>query len=243
MTLKLETIVATAARNAPEPLKKKPASPVKQTQLKAIRRVKIAVDKKMSYLLSGFAVNLINSLFDEMEKSDKTRSKYFNIMRALKTEYAPCIEEYTVLTNLSWVNLIKKKDKSALPEPSSDIARLLARYSKKTTVQHIATLEELRLRFSSLVQTELHYHPLLPANFYLCFWHATERLGLKTEERKLLLPAYHRLVMNRIDEILTVASQSLVDQSISYGKCQRRYVRNRPANEARAIRTGWAGRW
>ena len=207
-------MAATAARNAPPPVKQENSANARQKRIAAVRRVKAATEKKKSYLLNGFAVNIVNALFDEMEGMDQKEAlkKHFNTMRVLKTHYATCMEEYSILINLSWVNLIKRKDERAVPEPSPDVAPLLKSYSKKTTMVNRNLLEELKLRFGNLAKMELKYHPLMPANFYLCFWHATEKLDLDPEERRLLIPIFDRYVMERINLVLSAANQCLIDQ-------------------------------
>lgn len=187
-----------------------------QRDLKIVKRVKSAVDKKMSYLMDGLAANVANALFEEMYGMDEKESlsQHFNITRSLKTAYGPYLEEYGLLINLSWVNLIKKKDVPSVVEPSAKVKNLLKGYSNRNLNLYKLLLDELRLRFSQLANMELTYHPLLPSNFYLCFWHSTEKLGLDFEERKLVLPLFNRFVMDRFGQVLYAANQSLIEQGI-----------------------------
>jgi hypothetical protein len=48
----------------------------------------------------------------------------------------------------------------------------------------------------------------------LCFWHATEKLGINYSERLLLLPLFNRFVMDRFGQVLSIANQSLVEFGI-----------------------------
>lgn len=76
--------------------------------------------------------------------------------------------------NLSWVNLVKSKNYQALPDAPYDVVPILKSYSDRNINHYKVLLEEIRLRFAELVDTDVGFHPLLPGNIYLCFWHATE---------------------------------------------------------------------
>ncbi len=185
--------------------------------ISTVKRVKAAVDKKTSYLLEGLVINVADALFEEMHgmEEKETLRSHFNITRSLKTHYAPCVDENAILMNLSWVNLIKKKDILSVPEPGSEVSAMLRAFITKNSNHYKVLLEEIRLRFSDLTQSDLRYHPLLPDNFYLCFWHSTEQLGLEFEERKLVLPLFNRFVMDRFGQILSTANQTLIEQGVS----------------------------
>ena len=73
---------------------------------------------------------------------------------------------------------------------------------------------QIQQKFSALCQKEMSFHPLLPSNFYLCFWCATEKLGLSYDERCLLIPLFNRFVMDRFGEVLSAAHQTLIDEGI-----------------------------
>ena len=75
-------------------------------------------------------------------------------------------------------------------------------------------INQIQQKFSALCQKEMSFHPLLPSNFYLCFWCPTEKLGLSYDERGLLIPLFNRFVMDRFGEVLSVAHQTLIDEGI-----------------------------
>ncbi|MFT5209865.1 MAG: hypothetical protein ACI9CE_001588 [Flavobacterium sp.] len=105
-----------------------------------------------------------------------------------------------------------------MKDPDNETCFLLKKCSDRNLNHYKILLEELRMRFSVVAGGELDYHPLLPGNFYLCFWHATEKLKLSPSERKLLLPLFNRFVMDRFGQILSIANQSMVDAGIKMSK-------------------------
>lgn len=185
-----------------------------------IRQVKGVVDTKIAYLFEGLMENAVDALFEEIsfQQIDDDLQSHFNVTRALKTHAAPYKDEFLVLMNLSWVNLIKAKNIQPVIDPDEDVCRILKKYSDRNLNHYKILLEELRKRFSVVAGENLDYHPLLPGNFYLCYWYATEKLGLKPAERKLLLPLYNRFVMDRFGQILSVANQSMVELGIKIPK-------------------------
>jgi len=187
-----------------------------------VRQVKGVVDIKLSYLFEGLMENAVDALFEEIRSGQENEDlqAHFNITRALKTEAKPYKDEFLVLMNLSWVNLIKAKNIQPVCDPDEEVCKILKKFSDRNLNHYKILLEELRKRFSVVAGEELDYHPLLPGNFYLCYWHATKKLGLKPAERKLLLPLYNRFVMDRFGQILSIANQSMVDLGIKIPKSQ-----------------------
>ncbi|MFT7686886.1 MAG: hypothetical protein ACI9FB_002234 [Candidatus Azotimanducaceae bacterium] len=185
-----------------------------------VRQVKGAVDQKVTYLFEGLMTNVVDALFEEIDSADEKGdlTSHFNITRALKTEAMPYTEEFLILMNLSWVNLIKGKDTQPVKDPDDEICFLLKEFSDRNLNHYKILLEELRQRFCVVAGRELDYHPLLPGNFYLCYWHATEKLKLSPVERKLLLPLFNRFVMDRFGQVLSIANQSMVDIGIKIPK-------------------------
>lgn len=181
-----------------------------------VKQVKQVVDKKLRYLLDGLSANVADALFEEMLGLDEAAAltRHFNIMRALKTENQNFRDEFISLMNLSWAFLINRKDKQPLPDPPADLVPLFKSYSDRNLNHYKILLEEMRRRFSELTQADLHFHPLLPGNFYLCFWFATARLPLTYDERRTLLPLYNRFVMDRFGQVLSVANMLLEELKV-----------------------------
>jgi hypothetical protein len=181
-----------------------------------VRMVKWAVDKKLDYLLAGLTVNVADALFEEMSELEEARARtsHFNIMRALKLRGGFFREEFGLLINLSWAALLNGRDRQAVPDADEEMVQLLKSYSDRNLNHYKVLLQELQLKFSGLCQKDMSFHPLLPTNFYLCFWFASEKLGLTEKERSLLIPLFNRFVMDRFGQILSVSHQALIDQGI-----------------------------
>lgn len=182
--------------------------------IQVVKRVKNTVDVKLGYLFDGLSENAADALFEEMYGSDEEDmlARHFNMTRALKVHSAVYRDNYSALMNHSWVNLLNRRDEPALPSPSDDVQLMLKGYADRNQNHYKILLEELRQRFSVLAGSELHFHPMLPGNFYLCFWHATEKLELNHQERCLLVPLFNRFVMDRFGQVLSLSNQSLAEQ-------------------------------
>ena len=74
-------------------------------------------------------------------------------------------------------------------------------------------INEIGGRFSSLLGRELDDHPLCPDVQYLCFWQAIDTLGLSYDERAMLIPLFHRFVMESYGKVLVVTNQTLIGHS------------------------------
>jgi len=188
--------------------------------LEVVKRVKTVVDGKIIHLLDGLAVNVSDALFEEMltvEEQDAL-AWHFNIMRSLKTSNVSLFHEFSTYMNMSWVHLMNRKDRQTMPNAIEEMGPLLKSYGDKNLNHYKVLMEEVRLRFCSLVKQELVYHPLLPANFYLCFWHATEKFDLTQKERSLLMPLFNRFVMGRFGQILGAVNQTLIELNVHASK-------------------------
>jgi hypothetical protein len=168
-----------------------------------------------------------DALFEEMltvEEQDAL-AWHFNIMRALKTAEVSLCDEFSTYMNKSWVHLVNRSAREALFSTVAEMAPLFQTYGDKNLNHYKVLLEEVRLRFCSLVKQELVFHPLLPANFYLCFWHASEKLDLTVNERRLLMPLFNRFVMDRFGQILGAVNLSLIELNVHASKTGD-YTRN-----------------
>lgn len=185
-------------------------------RVETVKLVRAAVDKKLSQLMDGLAFNVAEALFEEMRDLDEQEALacHFNVMRALKTQSFELRTELTAHMDKSWMNTVHRKDRQAVSDASLDITPTLKVYSDKHLKHYKVLLEEVRARFSYLVKRQIAFHPLLPGNYYLCFWHATQVLDLTYQERKLLLPLFHRFVMDRFGQLLFTANHTLVDRGV-----------------------------
>jgi hypothetical protein len=185
--------------------------------IQVVKRVKKTVDVKLGYLFDGLAENAADALFEEMYGIDEQDmlTRHFNMTRALRVRSGAYRDSYSALMNHSWVNLLNRRDLPALPSPSEDVQLMLRAYADRNQNHYKILLEELRQRFSVLAGSELQFHPMLPGNFYLCFWHATEKLELSHQERCLLVPLFNRFVMDRFGQVLSLSNQSLAEQGFN----------------------------
>ncbi|MEX0942041.1 MAG: DUF1631 family protein [Pseudomonadales bacterium] len=203
-----------SSRNTAEIIQLPPTAVSKRVE--TVKRVRAAVEKKTRYLLEGLSSNVADALFEEMHhlSEEDALACHFNIMRCLKTQGDVLANEFAQYMDKSWVNLVHRRDKQAIADASQDVTPMLKAYSDKYLNHYKILLEELRLRFCHLSRRRLAFHPMLPGNFYLCFWHATEDLDLTYQERKLLLPLFHRFVMDRFGQVLAISNQTLVELEI-----------------------------
>lgn len=181
-----------------------------------VKRVRASVEKKLFSLMAGLSENVADALFEEMRHLDEQAALecHFNIMRALKVNADVLCHNLHTQMNHSWIALIHRRDEQAVDDAPYDVIGVLKGHSDKNLNHYKILLEELRLRFSHLSEVELSFHPLLPGNFYLSFWHATECLGLTYQERRLVMPLFNRFVMDRFGQILSIANQTLVELDI-----------------------------
>jgi hypothetical protein len=184
--------------------------------LEVVKRIKSVSDLKMSHLLDGLTANVNDALFEEMQavKEQDALAWHFNIMRALKTSDVSLCGEFNTYMNLSWIHLVNRRDRQTMPATVAEMEPLLKTYGDKNLNHYKVLMEEVRLRFCTLVKQELIYHPMLPANFYLCFWHASEKFDLSVNERGLLMPLFNRFVMARFGTILGAVNQALIESHV-----------------------------
>ncbi|MFT4821222.1 MAG: Trp operon repressor [Candidatus Azotimanducaceae bacterium] len=192
----------------------------KGESLAVVKRIKKVVDLKVSYLLDGLAANVNDALFEEMLSIEERDALvcHFNIMRALKTSEVSLYQEFNANMHMSWVHLVNRRDRQSPPGAVAEMGPLLQIYGDKSLNRYKVLLEEVRLRFCSLVKQELVFHPMLPANFYFCFWQATEKFDLTVSERSLLVPLFNRFVMDRFGQILGAVNQSLTALNVHVSK-------------------------
>lgn len=180
-------------------------------RLRTVKRIKSVMDNKLFYLLDGLTTDVTDALFEEMRGMDEQDAiaSHFNIMRVLKVEAGTYRQEFSDLMEISWMNLVKGKDLPSVPEAEGKAAHSLQMYSRKHQNHYKILLEEIRLRFCNMTGQDLSFHPMLPANFYLSFWHATRSLSLNNDERQLVLSMFHRFVMDRFGQVLAVVNDRM----------------------------------
>lgn len=181
-----------------------------------VKKVRASIERKLAYLMEGLTINAEDALFEEMAELQQERALevHFNVMRALRTDGDRLREEFSSQLNRAWVLLVNRKDQQAAANAPQDMVPMLKAYSDRNLNHYKILLEELRLRFCNLTRRDISFHPLLPGNFYLSFWHATETLDVTYQERKLLMVLFHRFVMDRFGQLAAIANQRLVDEDV-----------------------------
>ncbi len=192
-------------------------SPDATRRVESVKQVRSAVVRKLHLLMEGLCVNAEDALFEEMRDLDEERAlaTHFNVMRALRTEWPVLCREFVTQLNRSWVVLAQRKDRQAVADAPADMTPTLKAYSDRNLNHYKILLEEVRVRFSLMVGGSVAFHPLLPGNLYLCFWHATEAVDLTYQERKLMVALFHRFVMDRFGQLAAAANQQLVHLGMS----------------------------
>ena len=185
-------------------------------RLERVKRLRAAVEKKLFQLMGSLSANVADALFEEMTDLEKQAALdcHFNIMRAVKKNGDALNQALHKQMGHSWAGLIHRRDKQPIPDAPSDVTAILKTFSDKNLNHYKILLKELQLRFCNLSNRKVAFHPLLPGNFYLSFWHATEVLNLTYQERKLLLPLFNRFVMDRFGQILSIGNQTLVELDV-----------------------------
>lgn len=176
-----------------------------------VKRVKATMDNKLFYLLEGLTTDVTDALFEEMRgmEEQEALASHFNIMRVLKVDAGTYRQEFSDLLNISWTNLVNRRDERAVADAEGQAAKNLQLYSRKHRNHYKILLEEIRQRFCGMTDQDLSFHPMLPANFYLCFWHATASLELNYQERQLVMSLFHRFVMDRFGQVLAAVNDKM----------------------------------
>jgi len=191
-----------------------------QRTIAIIKEVKAEVDKKLSYLLDGLAANVADALFEEMWGLDEKEAfeHHFNVMRALKVQSVAYRKEFDRLMNETWRIFFLTRDMPVVETPDGSAGTLITSNRKKVESYHKMLLKDIRLRLSCLLKRELDDYPLQPETLYLCFWQSIEQLDLNYDERVLLIPLFHRFVMDRYGQVLGVVNRTLIEYGVDTWK-------------------------
>ena len=187
-----------------------------QRAIAIIKEIKAEVDEKLSYLFDGLAANVVDALFEEMWGLDEKEAleHHFNVMRALKVQSLAYRKEFDRLMNETWRIFLLTREMPAVETPRGFAGTLITSNRKKIESYHKMLLQDIRLRLSFLLKRELDDYPLQPEALYLCFWQSIEQLDLNYDERVLLIPLFHRFVMDRYGQVLGVVNRTLVDHAV-----------------------------
>jgi hypothetical protein len=190
---------------------------VRSRALSTITDVKVNVNRKLDYLLNGLSDNVEHALFEEMwglDEKDALRH-HFNVMRALKVNGEDFRQEFSRLQNEVWQIFIGQREDPVLKAPRGIAETLISTFKRKTESHYKVLIRDIRDKFSLLLWRELDDFPLCPDMYYLCFWQSVEKLGLSYDERVMLIPLFHRFVMDRYGQVLAIANQTLVEHSVN----------------------------
>lgn len=192
--------------------------PQKQSDRAAavLRLVRVRVDERIEFLIDGLKANIADALFEEMDGMEEQQalSRHFNIMRAMKIEEAAYRQAFDELMGQTWVNFADRMDEDHIDQPFGAVADLMHGYSKRVSNHYKVLIQEVRFRFQTLLQREVGRHPLHPDLYYRAFWQSLRATQLTHEEKLLTVPLFHRFVMDRYGQILSVANRSLVEMKV-----------------------------
>lgn len=189
-----------------------------------IRDVKVELDRKLSDLFDGLAANAADALFEEMWDLDEKESleHHFNVMRALKLQSVGYRKEFDRLMNETWRTFLRSRDIPAMEIPGGFAGKLIDSYQDKVESHHKKLLNDIRLRLSCLLKSELHRFPLQPGILFACFWQSIEQLDLIYDERVLLISLFQRYVMDRYGQVLGVVNKTLIEHAVRTWKDSHR---------------------
>ncbi len=188
---------------------------VKSRALSTITDVISNVNRKLDFLLDGLSANVEHALFEEMwglDEKDALRH-HFNVMRALRVNGSDFRKEFYRLQGKVWQIFLGQRVDPVLNPPRGIAETLITTYKRKTESHYKVLISEIRDRFSMLLWRELDDYPLCPDIYYISFWQAIETLGLSYDERVMLIPLFHRFVMDRYGQVLATANQTLIEHS------------------------------
>lgn len=182
-----------------------------------LKLVKDRVDDKTDYLLSGLHENIADALFEEMVdmEEDAARASHFNIMRAMKVEqrvYRGCFAE---LTDAIWAAFPDGLSEAAVQPMDLDVAEVMTPLCHRVKVHYKVGIRDVRHRFQTLLQRELTIDPMNPDFYYRCFWLAIQEIDIGRNERLLIMPLFHRFVMDRYGQVLSAASRTLIELKVA----------------------------
>ncbi|MDA0978205.1 MAG: DUF1631 family protein [Proteobacteria bacterium] len=181
-----------------------------------LRLVKNNVDEKTDFLIDGLKANIADALFEEMTNLSEQQAlaHHFNIMRAMKVDELKYRDVFDALLTRTWDRFLEKQDEDFLENPTGKIAALIKSLSDRTTNHYKVLINDTRYRFQTLFQRELDWHPLFPDIYYRAFWQALKETNLSYDERCLVVPLFHRFVMDRYGQILLTANRTLIELKI-----------------------------
>ena len=181
-----------------------------------LRLARVRVDEKTDFLIDGLKANIADALFEEMADMDEQEAmaRHFNIMRAMKVEEEGYRQEFDRLMGLTWTGFIRAMDDQHIEQPFGVVADMISGYATRTTNHYKVLIQELRFRFQTLLHREIDRHPLYPDLYYRAFWQSLGETKLTYEEKVLTVPLFHRFVMDRYGQILSVANRALVEMKV-----------------------------
>ena len=191
----------------------------RRNALVIVKAVKSMADEKLSYLFDGLAANVADALFEEMCGMDKNEvlKLHFNVMCALKVGSRIYRKEFDRLMNEAWRVFLRRHTIPSLEMPTGVAGEQIALCRDKVESYHKMLIQDIQDRLSHLLNSKLDDCPLRPGILYLCFWHSIEKLDLNYDERVLLVPLFHRFVMDRFGLVLGVANKTLTEHAIVMG--------------------------
>jgi hypothetical protein len=178
--------------------------------------VRKRVDEKTEYLMCGLKENIADALFEEMVSLDEQEAlaRHFNIMRVMKVDEAKYKGKFEELTSHLWSTFPVEMDDSLIGKPSGKVSEMSKKLSRRAANHYKVLIQETRRRFQTLLNRTVDSHPLLPEYYYHCFWQSLAELDLTYEERSFIMTLFHRFVMDRYGQIVSLANQTLIELKV-----------------------------
>ncbi len=189
----------------------------RQRTLAIIKEVKVNVDQRIMHLFDGLAANVADALFEEMWELDEQQAleHHFNVMRALKMQSPEYRAEFSRLLSELWLIFLNRRGEPVLVQPRGIAETVINSFRSRTESHYKVIINDIRARLSGLLRREIDDYPLCPEMLYFCFWQAISKLELRYDERVMLIPLFHRFVMDRYGQVLAIANQTLIEHSVS----------------------------
>ncbi len=173
------------------------------------------VVQKFTYLLDGLEENIVDALFEELATLDEevAKTRHFNVMRCLRTGREAYRERFQKLI-VGQVKQIVDCDPMLEPESDDRAQDIIRQFERKSSIHYKVLISDTRKRLSLVAGRELERFPLTPVTVFAMFWQATAVLELPEDERVVLLPLFHRFVMDRYGQVLAAINRVLSEQGI-----------------------------
>ena len=173
--------------------------------------VRDALLAKFEYLFDGLYRNIEDALFEEMRgmTEEDALARHFNVMRSLKLEGDDMQASFAGSFAAAWQAMMDGYPLPDLPVPEALVQEMIKRHCRSIDEKYRVLVTATHDQLSTLVGDEIEDNPLASKRLFAMFWLGAMLLDLAPEERVLLLPLFHRFVMDRYGQILVIPVRML----------------------------------